>query len=179
MPAISKEQCLALMYGLYIPRFATANTATKFTGINGAALLASGVEARSSGTVASATNTLLFSDTSGMKVGDTVSRISGVSLTGDRTIVSINPNVSITISGATFGTGTGTMTVAIGGIDLANEAVPYSGNPARQTFTLARSETIGGLSVAQNGGDLNKNSTLDNYEKDYHFTGQCLRKKLK
>ena len=182
MPAISKEQFLALAYGVYQRNLATANSNTKFTGIAPSALLASGVDTITSSNIASATTTIPLASTANMKVGDTVTRLSGaVTMTGDRTIQSIVENTSITVSGANLGgTFPGTITIAVGGIDLTNEQITYAGNPARQAFTLATSSsTISSVSVANNGGDLNKGGTLENFERDYHTTGRGLRKKLK
>lgn len=80
----------------------------------------------------------------------------------------------------------GSTTFAIGGVDLTNNQIPGTSDPARQTITLATSsETItkvagGSVLVCLNGGNVETaNATLSLLEEDYHYTGQILRRKLK
>lgn len=67
-----------------------------------------------------------------------------------------------------------------GGVDFTNEQIKGLGDPTPQVVSLAdSSSTIGANVVALTGGDISNNNTLSNEEKDYHFTGQILRRKLK
>lgn len=68
----------------------------------------------------------------------------------------------------------------VGGIDFPNNAIYGLGDLNPAVYTLATgSSTIGGEVVARFGGDINGNGGLANIERDYHFTGQCLIRKLK
>jgi hypothetical protein len=68
----------------------------------------------------------------------------------------------------------------VGGINLTNNQVPGTGDPTPQVFSLANAtNTIGTDLVCLVGGDISNNGALGNEEKDYHYTGQILRRKLK
>lgn len=187
MGAISKEQFLALTYGVLIQNLG-ATTSRTFTGINPQLLIAPGVDSITSGSITAATTTIPVSSTLNMKVGDSVERLSGtVTMAGVRTIQSIVENTSITVSGNQLGgTFPGTITIAVGGINLTSNQIPGTGDPARQALPLATSTStittdpnVGTVFVARNGGDLDKDGNLEALERDYHLTGQGLRKKLK
>lgn len=67
-----------------------------------------------------------------------------------------------------------------GGIDFTNDQIKGLGDPTPQVVSLANSSsTVGTNVVAITGGDISNNNSLSNEEKDYHLTGQGLRKKLK
>jgi hypothetical protein len=181
MPAISKEQFLSLARGVLIQNLG-ATSSQVFTRIDSTALLATGVDTITSGSIGAATTTIPLSNTSNMRIGDSVERLSGsVTMSNVRTITAIVPNTSITVSGANLGgTFPNTITIAVGGINLSNGAVPGLGDPDRAAYRIATSsDVISSVSVIANGGDLNKNGSLSDLEKDYHTTGQALFKLLK
>jgi hypothetical protein len=181
MPAISKEQFLSLVRGVLIQNVG-GTTSQVFTRIDSTALLATGVDTITSGNIAAATTTIPLSNTSNMRIGDSVERLSGsVTMSGVRTITAIVPDTSITVSGANLGgTFPSTITIAVGGINLTNDQIPGNGNPVRLAFTIATSsDTLSSVAVIENGGDLDKGGTLSNLERDYHTTGKALFKLLK
>jgi hypothetical protein len=80
------------------------------------------------------------------------------------------------------------------GINLTNAGaatpvypyIPGSGDPASQVFTLIQNNaTIEDgttnlfVKIVTNGGNINTNTQLQSFERDYHKTGAHLQKKLK
>lgn len=74
----------------------------------------------------------------------------------------------------------GGIDLVFGGYDVGNNAIPGMGNPVQTAYKLANStDLIGADLVHKTGGDINNGATLGNEEKDYHYTGQLLLRKLK
>ena len=67
-----------------------------------------------------------------------------------------------------------------GGINLTNNQIPGTGDPGHQLLTLAKvTDTLSGNVIYVTGGDISNDGTLSNVEKDYHYTGRMLIRKLK
>jgi hypothetical protein len=74
----------------------------------------------------------------------------------------------------------GGIDLVFGGYDVANNTIPGMGNPVQTAYKLANTtDLVGSDLVHKTGGDIDNGATLGNEEKDYHYTGQLLLRKLK
>jgi len=195
MPAISKEQYLALIYGVLSTSANQGASPTtprqRFTPINRNSIIEGRENLAAVANLSTANNQIIIAGLlpQNIKVGMAVNKVTGtgalnatqgfigaiVSVDSSNATAGILVNTRLTVvdaNGSALNHATnGDLTAfVVGGIDYTNNQVPGLGNPTRLVYTLTN---------GRDAGDMNNNGSVTAVERDYHLTGIGLRKKLK